>query len=150
SAGDTADAFYMIASGRVRVVAENREGQAITLSTLGTGQHFGEEAAQSRAKRTTTARAASEAVGLSLPAEAFQRWIDDHIPARDSFAHFLSHATLQHFLKRFPALGAPNASELSELVDSLTVESFPAGASVVSEGGPGDALYIVQSGVGQV
>src|SRR5207248_263367 len=102
------------------------------------------------AKRSATARAAAEAVVLRLPAEAFQRWIGDHIPAREYFAHFLSHASLQHFLKRFTALGALNASELSELVDALTVESFPAGASVVGEGGPGDALYIVQSGVGQV
>src|SRR5947209_3249826 len=83
--------------------------------------------------RSATARAAAEAVVLSLPTEAFQRWIGDHIPAREYFAHFLSHASLQHFLKRFTALGALNASELSELVDALTVESFPAGASVVGE-----------------
>ena len=49
--------------------------------------------------------------------------------AREYFAHFLSHVGLQQFLKRFTALGRLSAEELSGLVDSLTVETFPAGAA---------------------
>jgi ATP-binding cassette subfamily B protein len=150
SADEPAEAFYLIASGRVRVVAENREGQRVTLSVLGAGQHFGEEAIQEGARYGATARAASDVTLFRLPARDFIRWASGNVKGREYFAHFLSHASLQQFLKRFSALGALKAEELSQLVDSLTVEEFPAGATVVREGDAADAMYIVRSGVGQV
>jgi subfamily B ATP-binding cassette protein HlyB/CyaB len=150
SAGDPADGFYLVASGRVRVVVENREGQRVTLSVLGAGQHFGEEAIQDNGQYGATVRAASDVTLFRLPGREFSRWTAEHVQAREYFAHFLTHASLQQFLKRFSTLGALSAEELGQIVDSLTIEEFPAGAAVVREGDPADALYIVQSGVGQV
>src|SRR5207248_2279718 len=109
-----------------------------------------EEAIEEGARYAATVRAASESTAFRLPAREFKRWADGHLRAREYFAHFLSHVGLQQFLKRFTALGTLSAEQLSGLVESLTVESFPSGAAIVREGDAADALYIVQSGVAQV
>src|SRR5205085_4923051 len=100
SDGEPAEGFYVIASGRFRVVGENREGQRVTLSVLGAGQHFGEEAIREGARYGATVRAASDSTAFRLQARDFQRWAEGHLGAREYFAHFLSHVALQQFLKR--------------------------------------------------
>ncbi len=149
-AGDPAEYFYLVAAGRVRVVGEDREGKRVTLSVLGAGQHVGEEAMQAGARCAATVRAASEVTLFRLPASEFARWLAGNVRAREYFAHFLSHAALQQFLKRFTSLGALKAEDLGLLVESLTVETCPAGATIVREGEAADALYIVRSGTAQV
>src|SRR5438270_886964 len=73
TAEEPADAFYLIASGRVRVVVENREGQRVTLFVLGAGQHFGEESMQEGGRYGATVRAASEVAVLRLEGRRFAR-----------------------------------------------------------------------------
>jgi CRP/FNR family cyclic AMP-dependent transcriptional regulator len=40
--GDTSDCFYIILSGKVKIVIPDEEGKEVILSMLGAGDHFGE------------------------------------------------------------------------------------------------------------
>ena len=55
--GDTADRFFVIAQGEVRVTRRTPEGEEIELTTLGPGQFFGEIGLLAETRRTATVRA---------------------------------------------------------------------------------------------
>ena len=54
--GDPADAFYVLASGRARVVKTDQSGDEIALATLKPGDSFGESALIAGGTRTATVR----------------------------------------------------------------------------------------------
>lgn len=52
-----------------------------------------------------------------------------------------------YFLVEFPIFRALDADDVEALGPACRVKSLPAGARVCREGEPGDALYIIKSGV---
>src|SRR3954452_24857742 len=71
---EPADAFYVVSSGRVRVISETAEpGTAVTVGTLTRGDFFGEEELLTGVRRRYTARAAGDVLLLRLPREEFER-----------------------------------------------------------------------------
>ena len=42
NAGDNSDCFYIILSGKMKIVIPDEEGKEVILSILGAGDHFGE------------------------------------------------------------------------------------------------------------
>ncbi len=65
--GDPGDAFYVVASGRARVIhGQDAAGREISLSVLKRGDHFGDIALLTGAPRTATVRAAEDLVLLRL------------------------------------------------------------------------------------
>src|SRR5688572_21793358 len=71
-AGEPADGFYVVYSGRARVVSANGRSES-TVGTLSRGDHFGEQALLAGGSRTFTVRAAEDLVLLRLPQDAFER-----------------------------------------------------------------------------
>jgi alkyl hydroperoxide reductase subunit AhpC len=70
--GDSADRFYVIASGEVRVSRRSPEGEEIELATLGPGQFFGEVGILAETRRTATVQALDDVELLALSWEEFQ------------------------------------------------------------------------------
>src|SRR5215467_8568409 len=56
-AGDPSDAFYVVADGRARVIAE-KGGEEVTVGTLSRGNHLGEHGLINEARREFTVRSA--------------------------------------------------------------------------------------------
>lgn len=70
--GDSADRFYLIGDGRVRVTqTPTEEGDERHLRDLGPGDVFGEIGLLQRTRRTATVTALSDGLLYSLDAEAF-------------------------------------------------------------------------------
>src|ERR1044071_9531789 len=84
SAGEPADAFYLVYSGRARVITETPEGE-VTVGTLSRGDHFGEQALLSGGTRAFTVRAAEDLVVLRLSREAFQAVVSRRPELRQHF-----------------------------------------------------------------
>src|ERR1700759_578260 len=64
-AGDPADSFFLVYSGRARVLSTNN-GAETTVGTLSRGDHFGEQGLISGGARSYTVRASDDLVLLRL------------------------------------------------------------------------------------
>lgn len=70
--GDASDAVYFVTSGRVEVSRRSRE-EDIVLAVLGDGQIFGEMGVLQGKPRSTTTRALSDVVLVSMPVDVFMK-----------------------------------------------------------------------------
>lgn len=66
--GDSSDACYIVSEGNFRVTREHSDGRAITLTTLGPGEIFGELAMLDGDKRSASAESITDGTLLALPA----------------------------------------------------------------------------------
>ena len=69
--GDPGDAFYMVKSGRLRVIKPNADGQPETVGFLYGGDHFGEGALLTGRGHRATVRAAEDSVLLKVSRDEF-------------------------------------------------------------------------------
>ncbi|HSL16839.1 MAG TPA: Crp/Fnr family transcriptional regulator [Methylomirabilota bacterium] len=77
-AGDPADAVYVVASGRVKVVITSSDGKEFILTVLGAGQVFGEMALLESATRSASVVTLSAVELLAINRADFQRLIDSN------------------------------------------------------------------------
>src|SRR3982751_4486775 len=64
--GEAADAFYILFSGRARVVKNDQNGNEIVLATLKPGDSFGESALSEGGTRTASVRCSTAVEALRL------------------------------------------------------------------------------------
>ncbi len=69
--GQAGDAFYMVQSGRLRVIKHNAEGGSATVGYLYAGDHFGEGALLTGQGHRATVRAVEDSDVLQVPKDQF-------------------------------------------------------------------------------
>jgi len=77
-AGDPADAVFVVASGRVKVVITSSDGKEFILTVLGAGQVFGEMALLESAPRSASVVTLSAVELLVISRNDFQRMLDSN------------------------------------------------------------------------
>jgi CRP/FNR family transcriptional regulator, cyclic AMP receptor protein len=77
-AGDTADYFGIVQSGRVDVVQPDAEGKEVKLNSIGPGGFFGELSLLAGGPRTATVRTAADSVFLTLGRKDFLHFLERH------------------------------------------------------------------------
>lgn len=77
-AGDPADAVFVVASGRVKVVITSSDGKEFILTVLGAGQVFGEMALLESAPRSASVVTLSTVEVLVISRVDFQRLLDSN------------------------------------------------------------------------
>lgn len=77
--GDIADKFYLITSGRVKVINRTKSGQEIIVDWLASGEYFGEVGLLQSHPRTATIRAADDepVKVIALTKEGFQEMLQE-------------------------------------------------------------------------
>jgi subfamily B ATP-binding cassette protein HlyB/CyaB len=148
--GDVGDAFYVVASGRARVVGRDAAGREVSLSVLKRGDHFGEIALLSGVPRTATVRAADDLVLLRLDRHDFLQFLSRHPHVRVALERFLSDFSTRDFLKQFTALGAVPAPLLRQIIEQLQERLVQPGEILARQGDPADSFYIVREGALEV
>jgi len=143
--GEEADAFYVLVSGRARVMKEAENGEELTLQRLVPGDEFG-EALLTGGQRTATVRCSTRVEALRLERGEFLR-LAEEIPAiRDSLEVLSRWRTLHGFLYEFTRFGRLPAPALQGLMTRLEERRFAKGATIFREDEPGDAMYVVREG----
>ena len=148
-AGDPADSFYLVYSGRARVVSAS-EGKETTVGTLSRGDHFGEQGLISGGTRVYTVRAADDLVLLRLSQEAFERVLQRQPELQGYFRKYVADLSTRNFLRLCSGFRALKPAEIMALLDRLERREFAAGEVVVRQGDPGDRFYLVRSGRARV
>lgn len=148
--GDEADAFFIVYSGRARVIAENNGGEEVTVGTLTRGNSFGEQGLLTDSRRHYTVRAASDLALLRLHKTEFERLLNRHADLREYFTKYISETSIRNFLKLCTVFSPLSPDEIRDLLGSMQVIEFASGAAIIREGEAGDAFYILRSGSADV
>jgi ATP-binding cassette subfamily B protein len=144
--GAEADALYVLAAGRARVLRRGDGGDEIPLGTLRPGDSFGEVALLERGRRTATVRASSEVTALRLDRSTFDALVEQHPEVRQHFELQVRRRSLHNLVREHAPFGRLPAEALRILVEGLEPAAVEAGALVVREGDPPGPVYVVADG----
>lgn len=148
-AGDPGDAFFLVYSGRARVITGSTDGE-ITVGTLSRGDHFGERALLTGDARAFTVRAADDLVLLRLSQDEFQRVIARRPELRQYFERYVADLATRNFVRLCSTFRPLRPAEIQAVLDQLEPQEFTAGATVFHQGDPGDRFYLIRSGRARV
>lgn len=77
-AGDASDGLYLVATGRIRIIAPNRADDRQILGEVGLGETVGEIAVVSDAPHSVDALAMRDTRALAIPRAGFERTVERH------------------------------------------------------------------------
>ncbi|MBI4862397.1 MAG: cyclic nucleotide-binding domain-containing protein [Candidatus Riflebacteria bacterium] len=145
--GDDGEEFFIILTGQLEVIMDDRAGLSRHLATLGPLDCFGEVALIDGVPRTASVRARTPAVLLSLSEPDFRRLIMGAPDAADRVVPLIRYGT---FLSRIPLFGDLSPTQVLALARRLREEHLEQGKAIVTEGEEGDRFYLVREGLLEV
>ncbi len=144
--GDPADAFYVLVSGRARVVKADQSGQEIVLATLKPGDSFGESALAEGGTRTATVRCSTAVEALRLDRDDFLQLAEETPELKHHIEMTARHRALHGFLYEFSNFGRLPVPALRTLVEKLSPVEVAKGESIIQQGDAPGAMYILEKG----
>ena len=144
--GELATAYFVIASGRARVLTVGNDGREVPLNVLSPGEAFGELALVQQTPRSATVRASTPLEVFRLDRSVFLALLRVHPALREALGvHALE---LRHgdFLRQHPAFAGLPRERLVELVAGMH-QVVLADGEIAPRAGRGTAgVYLVTSG----
>ncbi len=144
--GEPADAFYVLLSGRARVVKSDQNGNEIVLATLKPGDSFGEAALAEGGTRSATVRCSTAVEALRLDRADFLQLAEETPDLKHYVEMTGRHRSLHGFLYEFSNFGRLPVPALRTLVEKLTPVEVPKGESIIRQGDPPGAMFILEKG----
>jgi len=144
--GDAGDYFYIVEKGDFDVhinetgaVQPGPDGIGQKVTTIGPGGSFGELALMYNAPRAATVISTEPGSLLwYLDRVTFRRILMDSAFARRRM--------YESFLNEVPLLSGLAPYERSKIADALETHKFPAESTIIKEGDPGEAFFLLESG----
>jgi ABC-type bacteriocin/lantibiotic exporter with double-glycine peptidase domain/CRP-like cAMP-binding protein len=144
--GDPADAYYVLVSGRARVVKSAGNGEEIALNVLRPGDGFGEMGLLQETPRNATVRASEDVELLRLDRSIFQALVQHHPEIRAGLELQLKHRHLHNFLRVHSAFARLPTAALTMMLNDLEPVSIREGELVIREGDAAGPMYVVEEG----
>jgi HlyB family type I secretion system ABC transporter len=145
--GSPSDAFYVLVSGKARVVKRGSTGDEIPLNVLRAGDSVGEAELLDGAVRPSTVRASTHVLALRLDADEFRTLVDAHPDIRTYLELQLKHARLQAFFRNMPAFARLPAEAVAGVVlAELEPVVLDADELVYRHGDSAGPLYLIEQG----
>lgn len=147
--GDAGDFFYIVEEGDFDIyinpagsVTSGPNGLGNKVTTIGPGGSFGELALMYNAPRAATVVSTSpKSVLWALDRITFRRILMD--------SAFDRRRMYESFLTEVPLLSTLKPYERAKVADALDTSKYPANTTIITEGDPGDAFYLLESGEAQ-
>ncbi len=142
--GQPSDGFYLILSGKARVV--NAQKDNLTLAVLKKGDCFGEQSLLTQKPASASVRASGKLVLLKMGAAEFLEMVSGYPQIK---RHFLESGERQaqfNSLKTLKIFSELKPSEIETLIKGIETVNLSPEDFLFREGDAGDAAYIVQSG----
>jgi HlyB family type I secretion system ABC transporter len=144
--GEEADAFYILTSGRARVIKETADGKEIALAGLRPGDEFGEQALLQGGLRTATVRCSTAVELLRLDRDDFTTLLGQIPELKSALDLTARHRALHDFLYEFSNFGRLPANALRGLLTKLSPATFAKGDQIIREGDAAGPMFVVESG----
>ena len=142
--GQAGEAFYIVQSGRLRVIKQDENGNSTTVGYLYAGDHFGEGALLHRQGHRATVRAVEDAEVLQVPKDEFFKAVRKHSDVRaylEEQVACIAYRDFTRFLK-----GDVPSQAMRVLFARLKREAVEEGTTVVERGQLGQRFYLIGSG----
>jgi len=148
--GDAGDYFYVVERGVFDIyvnssghVLPGPDGMGQKVNTIGPGGSFGELALMYNAPRAATVVSTEKESTLwALDRVTFRRILMD--------SAFQRRRMYESFLEEVPLLSTLTLYERSKIADALDTRKFAPGETIIKEGDPGEAFFILESGEAEV
>ena len=142
--GQAGEAFYIVQSGRLRVIKQDANGNSTTVGYLYAGDHFGEGALLNRQGHRATVRAVEDVDVLQVPKDEFFKAVRKHSDVRAYLEEqivCIAYRDFTRFLK-----GDVPSDVMRVLFARLKREAVEKGTTVVDRGQLGQRFYLIGSG----
>ncbi|MBS2027005.1 MAG: cyclic nucleotide-binding domain-containing protein [Deltaproteobacteria bacterium] len=144
--GDAGNSFFVVCSGKMKVVKQDAEGNEIVMAYLAEGAFFGEMALLSGLKRTATVVADEESDLLEISAPVLNNIAKQYPHVVQSLRQFGRQRLLADVMATSALFRPFDRSDRKRLVELFKVREVGPGELVVKEGTPTDGLYLVMNG----
>ncbi|HKT91698.1 MAG TPA: peptidase domain-containing ABC transporter [Paraburkholderia sp.] len=145
--GEPAAGLYVIRSGSVRLIAEER-GKEMSLGVRKEREVFGEIAMLRDYWHEVSVRASAKTEVLCIPRAALEPLLAANPAAQSFVTSYVAISSAGGFVTRlFDLRGKLSRAELEEYVSSVGVKRVSAGKEIIHQGAGGDMrLYVVRQG----
>ena len=144
--GDDADGFYVIASGKARVIKRGQSGEELPLNVLRAGDSFGEMALLDHGKRTATVRASGDVEVLKLDGSVFQALLRVRPELRTYLEIQTRNRNLQNFFRVYTPFARLPVEALTALLAELETVPVKRGDMIIREGDDPGPMYLIEEG----
>jgi len=144
--GDTGDSFFVVASGKVRVVKERGRKKRIDLAVLGEGSFFGEMALLGDGERHATVISQGSSELLEVSEGMLKEVTKDFPSVKKVMSRFYRQRLLSNLIKTSPIFSQLDSPSRKELIEKFKSRELPRGTKILTEGQRGDGLYVMLSG----
>ncbi|MEW6378742.1 MAG: peptidase domain-containing ABC transporter [bacterium] len=144
--GASGKEFYLVYSGKVRILQRNEKNQEINLGVRSGGDHFGETALITDKPRNAAARAVEDSVIISIDHQLFYDYVYSKPELREYFDKFIRATSIHQFLKSCTELSSIPPNQLQYLVQNFHLEFFKEGDVVFRQNAKPDKFYLIESG----
>ena len=142
--GQVGEAFYIVQSGRLRVIKQGANGNSTTVGYLYAGDHFGEGALLSGQGHRATVRAVEDADVLQVPKDEFFKAVRKNSDVKAYLEEQVACIAYRDFT-RFLKGDVPNQA-MRVLFARLKREAVEKGVTVVDQGQFGQRFYLIGRG----
>jgi ABC-type bacteriocin/lantibiotic exporter with double-glycine peptidase domain/CRP-like cAMP-binding protein len=145
--GDPADAFFVLVSGKARVVKMGERGEEVSLGLLRSGDSFGEMGLlEPSARRQATVRSSSAAIVLRLDRSAFDELLSGDPEIRTCLELHGRYRSLQNLFRLYTPFATLPPSVLGGLLHRFETVSVAAGETVFRQGDGEGPLFAIEEG----
>lgn len=144
--GEPGTAMFALVEGRVDVVRQLQGGQRRKVASLGEGNFFGEMALLSEGPRLASVVAAERATVLVLTREQVEGVVRRHPSVGEVLRSFHQERVLANVLRSNPLLSALTPAQREAAVRDFQLQTVPANQMLLTQGQPGEALYLILRG----
>ena len=144
--GEPADAFYLLTSGRARVLKKCESNEDIPLNVLRMGDEFGEIGLFQGGVRIASVRASTDVTVLKLSKLNFQQILEKHPSVKEYIELRIHHRLLHNFIHQYSELGHIPYPAIDDLLSNLDSQHFKKGDIIVHQGQEPGPMYIIKEG----
>ncbi|MEM7677318.1 MAG: cyclic nucleotide-binding domain-containing protein [Myxococcota bacterium] len=144
--GDVGDAFYVVASGRVRVSRRGTDGRDITLAYLSDGAFFGEMSVLQQGVRTATVTVEEPAQVFEIRREVLDEVIERYPSVAKVLRNFYRQRLLSTTMATHPVFMPFDAEQRRGLMEMFKSRHVKSGDVLLEQGKKGTGLFILLHG----
>jgi len=148
--GDRGNSIYFVTSGEAKVFKKTKDEKQVMVDVLKEGNFFGEFGFFGDSKRHASVVASSDIEVLEISKDALEEVIKEFPHVSDVLVEFYKIRILDTLLALSPLFRGIRPLERKKLISRFQLMVAEDGQEIIKEGEPGDALYIIKSGLVEV
>jgi CRP-like cAMP-binding protein/Fe-S-cluster-containing hydrogenase component 2 len=140
------DFLYLILRGTISLTLHDRDGHEVLIGVLNRGDCFGEGSLFGDLFRGATVQAETTCYLLQLPLDSVRALLAGAPDLAKALRTIYRQRIIASTLGRVPLFSQLSPLERAQIATLLHPQFYARGATIIREGAPGDALYLIEAG----